>query len=79
MLPIFSFYVLPCQCLLQKQSRRGFKVPQRVSIAFRSLYLFAVVKALEVIVTLLNALVGLISKSIALAELLPCGVASAAS
>ncbi len=46
---------------------------------FVSFYLFAVVKALEVIVTLLNALVGLVSESIALDELLPCGVASAAS
>lgn len=37
------------------------------------------VKALKVVVTLENALLGLVSKSVALVELLPEGVASAAS
>lgn len=45
----------------------------------RSAYLLAVVKALKVVVALENALLGLVSESVALVELLPEGVASAAS
>jgi len=42
-------------------------------------YLFAVVKALKIVVALENALLGLVSKSVALVELLPERVASATS
>lgn len=42
-------------------------------------YFFAVMKALEVVVALENALLGLVSKSVALVELLPERMASAAS
>lgn len=45
----------------------------------RCSYLLAVVEALKVIVALENALLRLVSKSVALVELLPEGVASAAS
>ena len=62
-----------------KESRRGYQDIAVSRYYFVLIYLFAVVKALEVIVTLLDALVGLVSKGIALAELLPCRVASAAS